>query len=107
MTHDERMKTAIEEVLAAALGAERFTWNEAREEGGLELVCTPSAPDWVEPDDRDGWELAHAHDVWMPVDDRSSDELRADLLALMLCEAIRVAAETHQVRGRALAGLAA
>jgi hypothetical protein len=102
-----RMMVAIEEVLTATTGAFAFSWHDARDDGGLEIVCTPQAPDWVEPNDREGWELAHSVDVWVPDCDQTIDQMRAGGLAAMLCAAIRRAAEAPSVRAAELDGIAA
>jgi hypothetical protein len=102
-----RMMVAIEEVLTASTGSVSFGWHESRDDGGLELICTPSAPDWVAPGDREDWQLAHGLDVWIPSNRRTADQLRGDALGLMLADAIRRAAGTRHVRAGALAGLAA
>lgn len=102
-----RIIVAIEEILGAATGALSFTWHESREDGGLEISCTPAAPDWVELDDREGWELAHGLDVWVPGRERAPDQLRGEVLGRMLSEAIRAASDADRVRANLLAGLAA
>jgi hypothetical protein len=102
-----RIMVAIEEVLTATTGAFGFTWREARDPEGLEITCTPRAPDWVEPEDREGWELAHGLDVWAPCRNRSMDELNASALMTMLCDAIRRGADTPRVRACELDGMAA
>ena len=98
---------AIEEVLTATTGAFSFSWQETRDGEGLEIVCTPAAPDWVESRDREGWELAHGLDVWVAARDRALDELRASALVLMLSDAIRRGADTPRIRANELEGLAA
>lgn len=101
-----RLMIAIEEVLTATSSATSFRWTESREDDGLHVACTPDAPDWVEPEHRDGWELAHAVETWVADDGRSQD-LRGDALMSLLCYAIQRAADVAPVRSFELGGLAA
>jgi hypothetical protein len=102
-----RIMVAIEEVLTATTGAFAFNWQDARDDEGLEITCTPRAPEWVEPADREGWELAHGVDVWVPERDEPVEKLRSAALAMLLCSAIRRAADAPSVRSAELAGMAA